>query len=92
MDIIETETKIVCIPLAKIMVSVLASSAVDRGFKPSSGQTKDYKIGIWCFSAKHTPLQEKEQRLVRIRIMCPSGATFLPADCCFSELALKKSN
>jgi hypothetical protein len=25
---------------------------------------------------------------LRIRIMCPSGATCLPADCCFSELAL----
>ena len=46
------------------MVSVLASSAVDRGFEPRSGQTKDYKI------------------------MCLSGATCLPADCCFSELAL----
>ena len=23
-----------------------------------------------------------------IRIMCPSGAICLPADCCFSELAL----
>ena len=29
-----------------IMVSVLASSAVDRGFEPRMGQTKDYKIGI----------------------------------------------
>ena len=28
------------------MVSVLASSAVDRGFEPRMGQTKDYKIGI----------------------------------------------
>jgi hypothetical protein len=28
------------------MVSVLASSAVDCRFKPRSGQTKDYKIGI----------------------------------------------
>ena len=27
-----------------VMVSVLASSAVDRGFEPRSGQTKDYKI------------------------------------------------
>jgi hypothetical protein len=36
-----------------IMVSVLTSSAVDRGFEPWSGQTKDYKIGICCFSAKH---------------------------------------
>ena len=29
------------------MVSVLASNAVDRGFEPRSGQTKDYKIGIY---------------------------------------------
>jgi hypothetical protein len=35
------------------MVSVLASCAVDRGFEPQSGQTKDFKIGICCFSAKH---------------------------------------
>ena len=34
------------------MVSVLASSAVDRGFESWSGQTKDYKICICCFSAK----------------------------------------
>ena len=31
------------------MVSVLASDAVDRGFEPWSGQTKDFKIGICCF-------------------------------------------
>ena len=29
-----------------VMVSVLASSAVDRGFESRSGQTKDYNIGI----------------------------------------------
>ena len=34
------------------MVSLLALSAVDRGFESCSGQTKDYKIGICCFSAK----------------------------------------
>jgi hypothetical protein len=28
------------------MVSVLASSVVDRGFDPRSGQTKDLNIGI----------------------------------------------
>jgi hypothetical protein len=28
-----------------VMVSELASSAVDLGFEPRSGQTKDYKIG-----------------------------------------------
>jgi hypothetical protein len=36
-----------------VMVSVLASSTVDRGFEPRSGQTKDFKMGICCFSAKH---------------------------------------
>jgi hypothetical protein len=30
------------------MISMLTMSAVDRGFEPQSGQTKDYKIGI-CF-------------------------------------------
>ena len=43
------------------MVSVLASSAVDRGFKPRSGQTKDYKIGICCFSAKHAAFRSKSK-------------------------------
>ena len=35
------------------MVSVLASSAVDREFEHRTGQSKDYEIGIYCFSAKH---------------------------------------
>ena len=43
------------------MVSVLASSAVDRGIDPRSGQTKDYKIGICCFSAKHAALRRKNK-------------------------------
>ena len=34
------------------MVSMLASSAVDCVFEPQLGKTKDYKIGICCFSAK----------------------------------------
>jgi predicted oxidoreductase len=33
-----------------VMVSVLASRAIDRGFEPRSGQIKDYKIGSCCFS------------------------------------------
>ena len=33
--------------------------AVDHGFKFPSGQTKDYKIGIYCFSAKQTALRRK---------------------------------
>jgi hypothetical protein len=41
------------------MVSVLASSAVYRGFEPRSGQTKHYKIGICCFPDKHPVLRRK---------------------------------
>jgi hypothetical protein len=43
------------------MVSMLASSAVDRGFKPRLGKTKDYKIGICCVSAKHAALRRKSK-------------------------------
>ena len=43
------------------MFSMLASNAVDRGFEPRSGQTKDYKIGIYCFSAKHAALRSKSK-------------------------------
>ena len=37
------------------------NSAVDLEFKPRSEQTKDYKIGICCFSAKHTALRRKSK-------------------------------
>ena len=43
------------------MVSVLASSAVDRRFVPRSGQTKGYNIGICCFSAKNATLRRKSK-------------------------------
>jgi hypothetical protein len=43
------------------MVSVLASSVVDHGFESRSGQTKEYKIGICCFSAKHEALRRKSK-------------------------------
>jgi hypothetical protein len=72
-----------------VMVRVLASSVVGRGFEPRSGQTKHNKIGICCFSAKHVVKMEKEQRLVgsesgeRVRV-----GRHVYADCCFSEKAL----
>ena len=48
------------------MVTVLASSAVDRGFEPRWGKTKVYKIGICCFFAKHAVLRRKSKdRLAR---------------------------
>jgi hypothetical protein len=45
-----------------VMVCMFTSSAVDHGFKPRSGQTKYYKVGICCFSA--CSINEKEQRLL----------------------------
>ena len=42
--------------ISGVIVSELASSAVDRGFEPRSGQTKDNKIGICCFFDKHAAL------------------------------------
>jgi len=44
-----------------VIVSVFASSGVDLGFEPRSGQTKDYKIGICCFSTKHAALRRKSK-------------------------------
>ena len=41
------------------MVSVLDTSAVDHGFEPISGQTKDYEISICYFSTKHAALRKK---------------------------------
>ena len=62
-----------------VIVSVLASYR--------SGQ--DYNIGICCFSAKCAALRRKNKDwLAPIQIMCPIGATYLSADCCFSELTL----
>jgi hypothetical protein len=67
-----------------VMVSVLASSAVDRGFLPRSGQTKDYKIGICYFSAKHATLRRKSKDWLARNEDNVSEWT----DCCFRELAL----
>ena len=47
--------------IGDVMVSMLASSAVDRGFEPQSGQSKFCNIGICCFSAKHAALRRKSK-------------------------------
>ena len=57
------------------MASVLASSAVDVGSSPDRVKLATIKLVLVA-----SPL--------RIRIMCPSGAICLSADCCFSELAI----
>ena len=43
------------------MVSMLASSAVDRGFEPLLGQTKDYTIVFCCFSTKQAGIRRKNK-------------------------------
>ena len=52
--------------ISGIMVSMLGSNAVERGFEPQSGQTKDYKIGICCFSTKHAALRRKSKDWFRL--------------------------
>jgi hypothetical protein len=37
------------------------SSNKNHGFEPTSGQTKDYKISIYSFSAKHAALRSKSK-------------------------------
>jgi hypothetical protein len=63
---------------------VLASIVVDGGF-----ETKDYRIDRNCFAYKHATVRSKiKYVLSRNQIICPSGATCLSMDCCFSGLAL----
>ena len=47
--------------IAGAIVVVLVLSVVDRGFESWSGQTKDYKVGICGFSAKHAALRRKSK-------------------------------
>ena len=42
-----------------VMLSVFASSDVDRGFEPRWGEINDYKISMCCFSAEQTALRRK---------------------------------
>jgi hypothetical protein len=43
------------------MVRVLASSAIDCEYELRSCQTKEYKVGICCFSAKNAALKRKSK-------------------------------
>jgi hypothetical protein len=48
--------------MSGVMISILASSAVDHGFKLRLGLTKEYKIGIYYFSAlQHAALRRKSK-------------------------------
>ena len=70
------------------MVSVLASSEVDSGLEPSSGQTKDYNNGMCCFYAKHATGRSKSNDWLALnQNNVASRATCQCADC-FSDLSL----
>ena len=45
--------------MIQMFLSVLASSVVDRGLEPQSGQTKDNNIYTWCFSTLYAALRGK---------------------------------
>ena len=71
------------------MASMLASSAVDRGFEPRSDQTKDYAIGICCFSAKHAALRRKiKDWLARTQDNVSEWSDMSTRGQLFNELAL----
>ena len=44
-----------------IIVSVITSSTVDRGFDPWLDQTKDYKIGVCYFTDERAALRSKSK-------------------------------
>jgi hypothetical protein len=46
-----------------VMVSMLALSVVDSEFEPRSDKTKNFKIGMCCFSAKHYSRYDIQQSL-----------------------------
>ena len=57
------------------------------GSSPNWVNTKTIKKFICGFFDKHAELSRKKKtEWLRIRIMCPSGATCPSADCCCSEL------
>ena len=72
------------------MVNMLASSsAVDCGFDHPSRQTKEYKIGICCFSVKNAALRRKRKdRMAQNQDSDPSGVTCLSRNVYFSVLVL----
>ena len=44
-----------------VIASDLTLNSVDRGFKPLSGKTKDYKFGICVFFANHAALRSNSK-------------------------------
>jgi hypothetical protein len=66
-----------------------ASNAVDRGLESSSGEAKDYTIGICCFSDEHAALRSKSKYwLARNQDILSEWSDMSTCELLFSELAL----
>jgi hypothetical protein len=51
----------ICVLWTHFIFSLHSQEEVDGGFDPRSGPTRDYKIGIGYFCAKHTALRRKSK-------------------------------
>ena len=69
------------------MVNMLALRAVDRGFEPRSGQTKDYKINI-CFAYPLIRGKSKDWLTRNQNNVYEWGDISICVLLCFSELTL----
>ena len=65
--------------ISGVMLSVLASNVVDSVFETLSPLSTQF------------PRVRAKTGWLRIMILFPRGATYLPADCCFSDLALSSN-
>ena len=65
--------------ISGVMLSVLASNVVDSGFETLSPLSKQFS-GV-----------RVKTDWLRIRIFFSRGATYLAADCCFSDLVLSSN-
>jgi hypothetical protein len=79
--------------ISSLVVSVLVSNVVDRGFDARSGQGKDYKIGICCFFVKRAAVigSNRIYLLARNRNNVPEWA-FLRPPTNWAITIFKKSN
>ena len=70
---------------------MLTSSVVYCGLELLSSQTKDYKISIGCFSAKHAALKSKSKEwMAGNQDMCPEWSDMSTRGWLFQWASIKK--
>jgi hypothetical protein len=76
------------IAVNQVMVATVTLSKWRWRVRAPVRTTQWLKDGICCFLVMHTALRRyNKDWLIRIKSMCPSVATCILEDCCFSELA-----